>query len=497
MAERDREEAQRGPFRARQYDAVIVGAGPNGLSAAVALARAGLSVLVVEAADTPGGGTRTKEVTLPGFAHDICSTVHPLGIGSPYFRTLPLGEHGLSWVEAPSELAHVLDDGSAVLLERSLDRTARGLGSDGQAYQDLLGPFVERFHELMSATLGPLRVPSSPLLLARFGLTALRPLRDVCRARFNDHRAPALLAGIAAHAMLPLDALGTTSFGLVLGTAGHAVGWPVARGGSRAITDALLSYLRTLGGELVVNFRVDHLDQLPQARAYLLDVTPRQLLQIAQGRLPSSYARRLQRFRYGPGSYKIDYALSGPIPWKDPACARAFTVHLSGTFDEVSRSEAAVHRGELSEPPFVLLVQPTLYDGTRAPEGRQIAWAYCHVPHGSRLDASRAIEAQIERHAPGFRDLVLTRTLQSAIDLERYNLNYIGGDINGGLSDITQLLFRPVMRLDPYSVPGANLFLCSSSTPPGGGVHGMCGFWAAQSALTRVFGKASTSGLPA
>ena len=472
--------------RARR-DVVVVGAGPNGLAAAVALARAGLSVLLVEARREAGGGARTSELTLPGFHHDVCSTVHPLGLASPFFRSLELERHGLEWVQPLAPLAHVLDDGTAVTLERSIDRTAAQLGTDGDAYRELLTPFAERFDPLLEMILGPLRAPSMPGLFARFGWRALRSMRGLGAARFDHAPARALLGGIAAHAMVPLKSPATASFALVLAAAGHAVGWPLARGGSRAIVDALLACLREAGGELEVDRPIARLAELPSARAYVLDVTPSQLLAIAGERLPPSYAARLARFRYGPGVFKMDWALSGPVPWRDPACARAATVHLSGDLAEVSGAEACVHAGELPARPFVLLVQPSLFDPTRAPPGRHVAWAYCHVPHGSTVDASAAIEAHVERFAPGFRALVLGRATMNAAEMERYNPNYVGGDINGGISDLTQLFFRPVARLDPYSTPAPDIFLCSSSTPPGGGVHGMCGYWAARSVMAKVF----------
>jgi phytoene dehydrogenase-like protein len=472
---------------ASRYDVVVVGSGPNGLAAAVTLARAGLATLVVEANASPGGGARTAELTLPGFRHDVCSAVHPLAVASPVFRSLPLARHGVEWIAAPAPLAHVLGDGSVVTLERSIAATAAQLGPDAAAYRDLMEPIVARFDDLMQMVLGPLRVPSAPLLLARFGLGALRSMRGLAR-RFVGDRAPALLAGIAAHAVLPLDALATASFALVLGAAGHAVGWPIARGGSRAITDALVGCLRAAGGELVLGERVEDLGALPPARAYVLDVTPRQLLAIAGDRLPSGYRRRLARYRYGPGVFKLDWALRAPVPWRNAECARACTLHLAGDLAAVAAREAAVHAGRVAERPFVLFVQPTPFDPTRAPAGRHVAWAYCHVPHGSRVDATAAIEAEIERFAPGFGDCVLARAVRGPTDLEAYDANCVGGDINGGAADLGQLFFRPVARLDPYATPRPDVFLCSSSTPPGGGVHGMCGYWAARSVLTRAFG---------
>lgn len=468
-----------------EYDAVVVGAGPNGLAAAVAIARAGFSVLVVEARDTPGGGCRSGALTLPNFVHDICSAVYPLGAGSPFFRALSLERYGLSWVESPAPLAHVLADGTVVTLERDLEATATQLGRDGRPYRDLIGPFVERFHELTPMVLGPLRVPEHPLLLARFGIRAIRSMRGLARYMFRRGSAPALLAGMAAHTMVPLDNIASSSFALVFAAAGHAVGWPVARGGAQAITDALVACLRAHGGVIELERGISRLAELPSARAYVFDLNPRQLLAIAGERLPDTYRRRLESFRHGPGVYKVDWALRAPIPWRDRNCARAATVHLSGSLDDIAASIAAVHAGKAEERPFVLLAQPSLFDDTRAPAGMHTAWAYCHVPHGSSVDACAAIEAHIERFAPGFKDTILARATKDAHELERYNPNFVGGDIGGGAADVRQLFFRPVARLDPYATPVADLFLCSASTPPGAGVHGMCGYWSAQSVLAR------------
>jgi phytoene dehydrogenase-like protein len=470
-----------------EHDVVVVGSGPNGLAAAATLARAGLGVLVLEARSTPGGGARTEELTLPGFLHDPCSSVHPLGVASPVFRALELETHGLSWVHPPAPVAQIVSEDEVVVLERSTAETARGLGRDGPAYERLVSPFVRRFGALVDATLGPLRVPRDPLLLARFGLPALRSMEGLARSYFDERRAPALLGGIAAHAMLPLDAAATASFALILAVAGHAVGWPLARGGSRALTSALLARLRADGGQLRCDTLVTSLAELPRARAYLMDVTPRQLIEIAGATLPPRYQERLRRFRYGPGVFKIDWALSRPIPWRDPRCTRAATVHLAGGLGEIAASEAAVEAGRVAERPFVLLVQPSLFDDTRAPAGRHVAWAYCHVPNGSRFDATTHIEAQVERFAPGFRDCVLARATRDTAELERHNPNFVGGDINGGRADLRQLFSRPVSLRDPYATPVPDLFLCSSSTPPGGGVHGMCGYWAARTVLRRVF----------
>jgi phytoene dehydrogenase-like protein len=405
------------------------------------------------------------------------------------FGALELERHGLSWVHPAAPLAHVMAEDEVVLLERSIDETARGLERDGEAYAKLLSPFVERFTALVEATLAPLRVPHAPLLLARFGLPALRSMEGLAASRFAGRRAAALLAGVAAHAMLPLGTAATASYGLILAAAGHAVGWPLAKGGSRAITDALLACLRAHGGQLRCGTPVAALSELPRARAYLLDVTPKQVIEMAGPLLPSWYLDRLHRFRYGAGVFKMDWALSSPIPWRDARCARAATVHLAGELSDIARSEASVEAGRLAERPFVLLVQPSLFDDTRAPAGRHTAWAYCHVPHGSRTDASTHIEAQIERFAPGFRDCVLARATRDTAEMERYNPNYVGGDINGGRGDLGQLFARPVSIRDPYATPAPHVFLCSSSTPPGGGVHGMCGYWAARTVLRRVFDR--------
>lgn len=468
------------------YDAIVVGSGPNGLAAAVALALAGRSVAVFEAHETIGGGTRSGEVTLPGFVSDICSAVHPLGIGSPFFRSLPLERFGLEWIHPEAPMAHPLPDGSTALLERSIDATAASLGADGPAWRRLMQPLTRDWAVTSHACLGPLRpgvMASHPLALGRFGVQALASATLLARVRFQHPAARALFGGMAAHGMLPLDQTPSAAFGLMLGVSAHAVGWPVARGGSQRIADALAGYLRSLGGEIFTNTSIETLDALPSARAILCDVTPRQLLRLAGKRLPSDYAAALRRFRYGPGSFKIDYALDGPVPWRDAACLRAGTVHLGGTLDEIVASERQVARGEIPDRPFTLVAQQSLFDATRAPTEKQTLWVYCHVPHDSNVDMTGRIEAQIERFAPGFRDRVLARSVKGPADLERYNANYIGGDINGGLQDIWQLFTRPTLSLNPYKTPVDGLYLCSSSTPPGGGVHGMCGYWAARDAL--------------
>jgi phytoene dehydrogenase-like protein len=470
----------------RTRDAIVVGAGPNGLAAAIALARAGLDVLLVEAEARPGGGARTEELTLPGFLHDTCSAVHPLGLESPFFSSLPLAQQGLEWIDTPVACAHPLDDGAAAVLERGVRGTADGLGSDGASWEKQMAGWAARWPTLLPQLLGPLHVPGDPWTLARFGITGLRSAARVA-ARFESARARALWAGLAAHSFLPLERSPSAAFGLVLALSGQVGGWPIPRGGSERITRALTTALDTLGGEITLGWRIARLDELPPARALLLDLTPRQVLALARDRLPDAYARRLARYRYGPAAFKIDYALAGAVPWKDPACARAATVHLGGTFEEVAAAERSCWRGEMPEKPFVLFSQPTAFDPSRAPAGRHVGWAYAHVPHGWQGDATDRLEAQIERFAPGFRDLVLARAVRGPRELERGNANLVGGDINGGAQDLAQLFSRPAGLWDPYFTGTPGLFLCSSSTPPGGGVHGMCGWHAARSALRRVF----------
>jgi len=470
------------------YDAIIVGSGPNGLAAAITLARAGRSVCVYEARDMVGGGSRSAELTLPGFIHDICSAIHPLGMASPFFRTLPLAEHGLEWIQPPAALAHPFDDGTAALLERSIEMTGHLLGQDAAAYRQLMAPLVAQWSKLEGCLLGPLRPPRHPLALLYFGLQAMRSAHGLAEARFRGERARGFFAGLAAHAIMPLERLPTAAFGLLLGVLGHVVGWPFPRGGAQNISNALSAYLGTLGGEVVTGATITCLDTLPAARAVLLDVTPKQVLQIAGDRLPTGYRRRLERYRYGPAAFKLDWALDGPIPWRASACTRAATVHLGGTLAEIALSERAAWKGEQAERPFVLVAQPSLFDPTRAPPGMHVAWAYCHVPHGSTFDMTERIERQIERFAPGFRGRVLARSVLPPQALEHYNPNYVGGDINGGVQDLWQLFTRPTWRLVPYATPVQGLYICSSSTPPGGGVHGMCGYFAAYAALRSSFG---------
>jgi phytoene dehydrogenase-like protein len=470
----------------RRLDAVIVGSGPNGLAAAVELAREGLRVRVVEANETVGGGARSAELTLPGFVHDVCSAVHPLALSSRFFSELPLADFGLEWIHPDAPLAHPLDGEEPVLLERSLEATAAALGEDGEAWRRLFEPGFRHWDALAASVLAPLSASQMlrhPAIMARFGLSALCSARRLCERSFLGARARALFAGMAAHSTLELERAASAAFGLVLGIAGHAAGWPLPRGGSQQIVSALAGYLRSLGGEIVTGVRITSFDELPSARLALLDVTPRQLLRIGRDRFPGRYRRALAAYRYGPGAFKIDWALSGPIPWTSSACARAGTVHLGGDFEALAASERAPWRGVAPDEPFVLLAQPSLFDATRAPKGNHTAWAYCHVPSGCDEDMTSRIEAQIERFAPGFRERVLARRVTSPSDMERDNANHVGGDISGGVQDLGQLFTRPAWRRVPYSTPLPKVFLCSASTPPGGGVHGLCGFYAARAAL--------------
>jgi phytoene dehydrogenase-like protein len=453
---------------ADSYDAVVVGSGPNGLAAAIVIAQAGKSVAVFEANESAGGGVRSAELTLPGYVHDLCSSVYPLAIGSPFFAALPLGEHGLEWIQPGAALAHPLDDGTAVLLERSVEATANALGVDGLAYRKIFAPLTAQWNELGRDILGPPRWPRHPVNFARFGLQAMQPARRFAERSFRDSRTRALFGGVAAHSMLPLESWGSTAFGLVLTVTAHALGWPLASGGAQKLTDALISYLRSLGGEVFLNQPVRRLEELPACRVTLCDVTPRQLLRIA-----------------GPGLSPVYWNRLKPVPWTAQECSRAATVHLGGTLDEIAASERAAWRGYQARKPFVLLVQPSLFDSSRAPQGKHTLWAYCHVPNNSHLDASERIEAQIERFAPGFRDTVLARHLSPPHELERRNANLVGGDIGGGAPTLGQLFFRPTRQL--YSTSKKGLYLCSSSTPPGAGVHGMCGYFAAQKALREMF----------
>src|ERR1700722_4586710 len=464
--------------------ACIVGAGPNGLAAAVVLGQAGLHVDVLEAEATPGGAARTMELTLPGYRHDFGAAVFPLGAGSPFFPSPPRRDYGLEWIPSPAPLAHPLDDGTAVVLERDLSDTEASLRVDGRVWRKLVETFVERWSEFARDVLRPLpTLPRHPWLMARFGMSAILSARTIAR-RFRNERTQALFAGLAAHSFLSLDEPLSAAPGLLMAVLAHAVGWPIPRGGSQSLTDALCQYLATLGGKVKTSSRVETLSALPGYDLTLCDVTPRQLLKLAGERLSDHYKHRLQAYRYGPGVFKVDYALHAPIPWKASDCGRAATLHLGGSFEEIAASEQAVRDGRHADRPFVLLAQPSLFDSSRAPQGKHTAWAYCHVPHGSNTNVLSKLEDQIERFAPGFRDCVATRHVFSPADLERMDANLVGGDIAGGLMDICQFLFRPTWK--NYTTSAKDIYLCSSSTPPGGGVHGMCGYHAAKMALSRL-----------
>ncbi len=472
--------------RTGSYDAVVVGSGPNGLSAAVRLAEAGHSVLVLEAADTIGGGTRSAELTMPGYVHDVCAAVHALGVSAPAMSLDVLGPHGLRWVWPEIPLAHPLDGGRAAVLHRSVEATAAGLGADGSAWRRLFEPLMRDWPRVLPQLLGPVvSPPRHPLAMARFGVHALQPATLLAR-RFETDEAAALFGGCAAHAILPLTRPLTAAFGLMLAGSAHADGWPVAAGGSQAVADALAARLAELGGEVRTGTFVRSLADLPPHRIAMFDTNPAQLSSIAGDALPSRYRRRLERFHHGPGAFKIDYALDGPVPWDNDDCRRAGTVHLIGTLAELRAAEADVAAGRMPDEPYVLVVQPTVFDPTRAPAGKHTLWAYAHVPHGYDGDATGAIEQQIERFAPGFRDLVLARHISTPGDLHTYNPNYVGGDIAGGAHSGMQLVFRPTLALRSYATPNPSLFLCSASTPPGAGVHGMCGWHAADRALRRI-----------
>jgi phytoene dehydrogenase-like protein len=467
-------------------DAIVVGAGPNGLAAAITLARAGVRVVVYEAQETIGGGCSSRSLTLPGFVHDVCSAVYPMGAASPFFRSLPLHDHGLSWVQPPVMLAHPFDDGvPAAVVTRAVAETAQGLGADREAYRDLLGRTADLWPRIENVVLGPPSVPRHPLAVARFGLDALQSADGLARRAFSTERAQALLAGIAAHGMVPLDMFPSGAVGLVLGALAHVVGWPLPRGGAQKLADALGSYLQSLGGEIVTSSPIGALDELPSAKAILCDLSPRPFARIADRHLPDWYKRKLARYRYGMGTFKVDWALGGAIPWRDATVAQAATVHLGGTLKEIRQSEREAWEGRVPATPFVLLVQPTLFDDTRAPAGKHTVWAYCHVPNGSTVDMLPTIERQIERFAPGFRERVLARHVMTPADLEQRNPNLVGGDIAMGVTDLWQVVARPTWRW--YRTPTRGLYLCSAATPPGVAVHGMCGYHAARCALRDIF----------
>lgn len=468
------------------YDAVVVGSGPNGLAAAVRLALEGLKVLVLEAESTIGGGTRTKTLMQKDCLHDVCSAVHPLGISSPFFRRLPLHQHGLEWLHPEIPVGHAVTPDKAAVLYRDLQTTVEGLGEDGHAYYNMVRHLVDNWGQFTIDALGPLRIPQDPALLTSFGLNAIQSAKRISR-RFKRPETRALFAGIAAHGIQPLDKPLTSAIGIVLSAAAHTGGWPVARGGSASITQALASYLKTLGGEIRTGFRVERLSQLPQTKAVLFDLTPRQVEQIMGERLPLYYRKKLLKYRYGWGSCKVDFILSEPVPWRNELLRRAGTVHLGGTFEDIAVAEQVVGLGKLPDQPYVLVAQPSVVDPGRAPDGKHILWAYCHVPHGSTASMRKVITSQIERYAPGFRRTIIDDHVMTAVDLQAYNANYIGGDINGGVQDWRQFFSRPVSMLSPYSIPVEGFYFCSSSTPPGGGVHGMCGYHAAEAVLMREF----------
>ncbi|MEL7433841.1 MAG: NAD(P)/FAD-dependent oxidoreductase [Chloroflexota bacterium] len=465
------------------YDAIIIGSGPNGLTAAIRLAQAGYRVQVIERGSTIGGGTRTLELTEAGFQHDIGSAIHPLGIASPYLKTLPLSDFGLEWVFPEYEAAHPLSDGDAVLVSRDVAKTASTLGVDEATYKFVMNYLVSNYENLLHDFLAPLRFPRAPIPFALFGMLALLPATRAARLLFREERTRAMFAGMAAHSIQALENPATGAFGWVLLTLAHAVGWGMPKGGAHSITKAMAAYFESLGGEIITDTEISHLSQVPHSRAVLFNTTPRQMLSIAWEALPPLYKRRLENYTYGAGIFKIDYALSQPVPWRNAEVGKAATVHLGGTLSEIAKSEHLITHGVHSDAPYVLFVQPTPFDPTRAPAGKHIAWAYCHVPNGSTRDMTAIMEAQIERYAPGFRDTVISKHTMTAMDVQAYNPNYMGGDINGGVQDLTQLFTRPVTRLSPYTTPNPRLFLASSSVPPGGGVHGMGGYHAAEAVL--------------
>lgn len=470
-----------------EYDAVVVGSGPNGLSAAITLQEAGLSVIILEGKKTIGGGLRSAELTLPGFVHDICSAIHPLAAGSPFFNKLPLDKYGLEYVYPSVAAAHPFDDGTAALLKGTVELTASGLGKDENTYASLLRPLVKSWPGLAKDVLGPLHFPKHPIDMAAFGINALRSASSLAR-RFKTREARGLWAGMAAHSIQPLSNLATSAIALVLLATGHLQSWPAPLGGSIKIANALESHFLSLGGKIVTDLEVRSMNDIPSAKAILFDLTPRQILSIAGEKFSPLYKWQLERYRYGMGVFKIDWALDGPIPFASSEARMAGTVHLGNTFEEISRNELLTSKGKIVDKPFVLLAQQSIFDKSRAPEGKHTAWAYCHVPNGSTVDMTRAIENQVERFAPGFKDLILGKHTMNTKEIEAYNPNYIGGDINGGVIDLGQLFTRPVLRPSPYRTSAKGVYICSSSTPPGGGVHGMCGYYAAKQVLNDVFG---------
>ena len=471
---------------AYQYDAVVIGSGPNGLAAAITMQQQGLKVLIIEAKSTIGGGMRTSELTIPGYQHDICSAVHPLGTSSPFFKSLPLQEFGLHWLYPPAALAHPFDDGSAAMLYPSLKATAATLGEDADTYLNLMTPLVKDWDAIAPSLLGPLTIPTELIKTLRFGLQAIKSAQQFVKG-FKGYKAKGFFGGLAAHSMLALDKPMSASFGLVLAAIGHIANWPFPKGGSQSLANALAAYFQSIGGTIQTDTHIRGLKQIPPSQVLLFDLGPKQLLEIVRDQFPKGYTNRMEKYRYGMGVFKIDWALSDPIPFTASDCRQAGVIHIGGSYPAIAASEKHVSEHKIHNEPFVLLAQPSLFDSTRAPQGNHTAWAYCHVPHGSTTDMTEAIEQQISRFAPGFKDVILAKHTMNTMDMQYYNPNYIGGDINGGMQDIWQHFSRPILQWSPYTTPISNIYLCSSSTPPGGGVHGMCGFHAAKKALSDRF----------
>lgn len=469
-----------------KYDAVIIGSGPNGLAAGIKLAEEGLSVLILEAKDEPGGGTRTKELTLPGFKHDVCSAIHPLAVSSLFFKSIYLEKYGLEWIVPPVQMAHPFDDGSAAVLSLSIDETSKSLVEDELVYKEIIIPLLKDWPQISDDILGPLRIPSKPLSYIDFGLYAIQSVKYFTNTNFIGARAKAFFAGLSAHSFLPLTYSFTNAVGMVLLLSGHHKGWPFPKGGSQLISNAMINYFTSLGGEIEVNYPVKKLNDIPEARAVLFDLTPKQILEICGEKFQKNYKKKLSKYRYGPGIFKIDWALSSPIPFINEYCRKAGTIHIGGLYEEIEKSEQIVWEGKVSNKPFVILAQNSLFDNSRAPDGKHTAWAYCHVPNGSDSNITELIENQIERFAPGFKDVILHKHIMNTNDMELYNPNYIGGDINGGLQNWRQLFTRPALNFSPYSTSGKGIYICSSSTPPGGGVHGMCGYFSALKVLKDI-----------